>query len=170
MPANIPGTIARTAPVLDRVPVTTLLLSPGLYTLTGDRAKGTRRAIGVAVKIRELNNPSWFAGTALYRLDPGVRFFYDSALTEVQYVIVCNLPATPSNPKISLVFAANGHGNLYNDETDVRLVEIGPRLVGSNNHRRLLSALQGGYGLDLSKARPASKRDRSRKLDSVGHA
>lgn len=169
MSQDVHNAAALVAPAVTRLG-SALDLTPGLYTMTGERAKGTKRPLGVATKIRELNNPAWFAGTALYKLDPVIRFFHGLVLTEAEYVIICNIPATAGNPKVSLAFAANGHGNLFNDETDVRLVEVGPRLVGSNNHRRLLSALQGGYEVDLSKERPRPKRDRSRKLlGSVGH-
>lgn len=139
----------------------------GLYTLSGGKAKGTKRPIGVAFKIRELNNQLWFAGTALYKLDPPARFFYRGALMETSYVIVCSIPESTETQRMTLVFAANGFGNLFADDGDIRAVEIGPRLIGCVSHRRVLSALQGGYGIDLSVEKPRSKRDKSRKLPTT---
>lgn len=136
----------------------------GLYAVSGEKAKGTKRPIGTAFRIRELNSPLWFAGSALYRLDPPARFFHHGALTETSYVIVCDIPESAETQRMTLVFAANGFGNLFADDDDIRAVEIGPRLIGCINHRRVLSALQGGYGIDLSIEKPRSKRDKSRKL------
>ncbi len=113
-----------------------------------------------------MNNPNWYEGSALYKLDPYIQLFEYGVMSEVQYVIVANIPSDGEHANVVTIFAATGNGSLFGrfaDHGDMHSAEIGPRLVGSKSHRRILSALQGGYCIDTSTMKARSKINRSRK-------
>lgn len=115
-----------------------------------------------------MNNPNWYEGSALYKLDPPVQLFEYGVMSEVQYVIVANIPPDGEYASVVTVFAASGNGSLFGrfaDFGDMHNAEIGPRLVGSKSHRRILSALQGGYRVDTSVMKERGKINRSRKRE-----
>lgn len=141
-------------------------IADGLYHINGRRARGTRRPLGVAALLHFTNNERWFVGSALYRLDPPIQVSEYGALVLATYVIVANLPATDRYSRATTVFAASGRGTLfgrYADYDDYVGAEVGPRLLGGHNHRRVLSALQGGYEIDATNTRQRGRTNKSRK-------
>ena len=162
----MPGLILEEAAGLIRAP-STGRHTPGLFNLIGMRVKGTRKPIGVATLVRYTNNRKWFGGSALYKLDPPIQIFEYGTMTEAEYVIVAHVPSIAGRPQMTTIFAASGTGSLFgrfSAMNDHACAEVGPRLVGRLDHKRVLSALQGGYGIDATMAKPRPRVDRSRKL------
>lgn len=109
-----------------------------------------KNPVGAAVLVRRFfRNERWPPGSAVYRLEPPLEIMHYGELTQAVYVVVAHAPASPINDEVVTVYPSDRHGKLFGDfDDDYRSAEVGPRLIGgSNNHKRVLAALQGGYSI-----------------------